>query len=423
MQLGRTWTALIVTQVAITVAGMPGAIHMAVQSVRDKTRDLGYPADEFVRARLSMGGVEAPGSVDAGTDDPVVRGRLVDRAGELFRRLEVEPAVSGVTFASRFPGTAPSSRVELEAIETPAGTPAVPTTRQDLVLNWVPINQVDVDIFSVFDVPILAGRGFVDADTREGSRAVIVNRAFAERIGAGGNVLGRRVRTVVRRADAEPGDVEAGPWCEIVGVVADFPTPRFWQTSATPRLYQPVVLARTPTIALAVRVRGGDAPAFVRRLSDIAAAVDPTLQLHDLESVATVRRQEQNRMRYGSLAILAVTLSILLLCAAGIYALMSFTVSRRRREIGIRSALGADARRILVGIFARATAQLLAGVLIGLILAAALNRSSGGELMGGNAVILLTIASALMMVVGLLAALGPARRGLAIEPTEALREE
>jgi ABC-type antimicrobial peptide transport system permease subunit len=103
--------------------------------------------------------------------------------------------------------------------------------------------------------------------------------------------------------------------------------------------------------------------------------------------------------------------------------MMSFTVTSRRREIGIRAALGADARRILRSIFSRALWQLGIGVAAGMTIALLLDSGPGGELFGGHAAIVLPIASAIIAAVGLLAALGPARRGLRIQPTEALREE
>ena len=122
-------------------------------------------------------------------------------------------------------------------------------------------------------------------------------------------------------------------------------------------------------------------------------------------------------------AITAGPLSVLLLSAAGIYAMMSFTVSRRRREIGIRAALGADARRVVTGIFGRASAQLGAGIAVGLAVASAFEWLGPGGTMGDKALIILPSVVALMFTVGLLAAIGPARRGLAVQPTEALREE
>jgi ABC-type antimicrobial peptide transport system permease subunit len=128
-------------------------------------------------------------------------------------------------------------------------------------------------------------------------------------------------------------------------------------------------------------------------------------------------------MRMLALIVIAVNGSVLLLSAAGIHAMMAFTVARRRREIGIRVALGADARRVLMGIFGRASAQIGAGVAAGLALAGIFEWVTPGGNVGGNASILFPTVAAVMSAVGLLAAAGPARRGLAIEPTEALRTE
>ncbi|HEV2131741.1 MAG TPA: FtsX-like permease family protein, partial [Longimicrobiaceae bacterium] len=103
--------------------------------------------------------------------------------------------------------------------------------------------------------------------------------------------------------------------------------------------------------------------------------------------------------------------------------LMSFTVTRRRREIGIRAALGAHPRRILASIFSRVLGQLALGLVVGAAAAFLLERLTEGELMGGNAGVVLPIVAAITATVGLLAAMGPARRGLRIQPIEALRED
>jgi ABC-type antimicrobial peptide transport system permease subunit len=102
--------------------------------------------------------------------------------------------------------------------------------------------------------------------------------------------------------------------------------------------------------------------------------------------------------------------------------MMAFSVTQRRREIGIRLALGAGARRILWTMFSRAGVQLLAGAVLGTAVALILDASTGGELMSGQAALATGSVVLLMTVVGLLAALGPARQGLRIQPTEALRD-
>ena len=101
----------------------------------------------------------------------------------------------------------------------------------------------------------------------------------------------------------------------------------------------------------------------------------------------------------------------------------SGTVTQRRREIGIPNALGARPRRVLGGIFARALRQLTLGVLLGAVATMFLDRFAGGEILHGHALTLLPLIVILMIGVGLLAALGPARRGLRIQPAEALRGE
>ena len=147
------------------------------------------------------------------------------------------------------------------------------------------------------------------------------------------------------------------------------------------------------------------------------------MKLQDLTSVVEAWNHELQASSIAAFVILAVTGSVLLLSAAGIYSMTSFTVTSRRREIGIRAALGADARRVLAGIFGRASAQLGAGVSVGLAIAAALESMSGGVMMGGKGLVLLPAVVGMMFTVGLLAALGPARRGLAVQPTEALRAD
>jgi ABC-type antimicrobial peptide transport system permease subunit len=118
-----------------------------------------------------------------------------------------------------------------------------------------------------------------------------------------------------------------------------------------------------------------------------------------------------------------LTGSVLLLSAAGIYALVSFTVTRRRREIGIRSALGATQRQVLSAILWPVARRIGFGVIIGLAGAAMVDRVSGGEMLGGRASVLLPAFAIAMSIVALLAAFGPTRRGLRTQPIEALRAD
>ncbi|MDQ3420920.1 MAG: hypothetical protein M3541_19475, partial [Acidobacteriota bacterium] len=161
---------------------------------------------------------------------------------------------------------------------------------------------------------------------------------------------------------------------------------------------------------------------WLTRLRHIAADLDPTLQLTNVTPMDAVFRANQRNARLLAGVMATMALSVLLLSAAGIYAMMSFAVTQRRREIGIRLALGAGARRILWTIFSRSAAQLLLGAALGTGIALFLNHATDGTLLKNHATVVITAVVLLITVAGLLAALGPARQGLRIEPTEALRD-
>ncbi len=218
--------------------------------------------------------------------------------------------------------------------------------------------------------------------------------------------------------------VEFGRWYEIVGIVGDFPAGAISDLDYKLKLYHAVAAGQVQPVTLAFRVRGSVPTAFAGRLREIAAAVAPDLQLRNILSLDESLRRDQWIRRREAAVLATVTLSVLILSSAGIYALMSFTVSQRRKEIGIRAALGADPRRIVAAIFSRALGQLAVGAMLGVIAAAPLVRATRGDLVEGNEAVILPFVVALFMIaVGFLAALGPARRGLRIQPTEVLRDE
>jgi ABC-type antimicrobial peptide transport system permease subunit len=123
------------------------------------------------------------------------------------------------------------------------------------------------------------------------------------------------------------------------------------------------------------------------------------------------------------LPIVVLSVSILAIAVAGLYALVSFTVSQRRREIGIRTALGASPHRVLAAILSRTAGQLGAGLVLGVLLSDVADRLSGGEMLVGREGVLLPGVAALMVLIGVLASWNPAKQALAIQPTEALRSE
>jgi ABC-type antimicrobial peptide transport system permease subunit len=137
--------------------------------------------------------------------------------------------------------------------------------------------------------------------------------------------------------------------------------------------------------------------------------------------MSDVLQLEQIELRLAATVTGLITLSVLLLSATGLYALMAFTVTQRRREIGLRVALGANPLRILRSIMSRALWQLAIGTAIGTAVAALM--WAEGEVTGENGLAMLPAVALFVLLVGLLAAGVPARRGFRLQPTEALRDE
>ena len=192
-----------------------------------------------------------------------------------------------------------------------------------------------------------------------------------------------------------------------------------------PDLIEPVMYHSLPSSTRAtalIRMRGHDPLQFASRLRDLTSTLDPTLRLQ-IVTFSEMKRQQMIGLRLMVLGSSLVIATALLLSAAGVYAMMSFTVSQRRKEIGIRAAMGADAGQLLRSIFTRAALQLAAGIVVGTVLALMIDRASDGEMLGSFGRALLPVTAVVMTIVGLFATIGPARRGLRIQPTEALRAE
>ena len=216
----------------------------------------------------------------------------------------------------------------------------------------------------------------------------------------------------------EPHSPNADRWYEVVGVVGNLPV-----TTDARVAYHAAAPGQMEPAHLQLRLRGNPTD-LAERLRASAARVDPTLHVDEVRTLAEIYRQHRFGDNLGALTIGAVTGSVLLLSAAGLYSLMAFTVAQRRREIGIRSALGARPGHLLTAVFRRAFWQIGSGSAVGLLAAYLAGRYVPIEQVGGLPIPgILPGAAAFMLLVGVLAALGPARRGLRIDPTEALRSE
>lgn len=392
LRFGGFWTAVIVVQVAITVAFLPLAAGGVFESNRFRQRAEGIGAQHFLTAEVDMD------LEDHATDEATFAARARSSLDELERRLQAEPGVEHVTFADRLPVMDQFKyRIEVD--------PSAPENG----LRTSTLVHVSRGFFNAFGTSVVNGRDFAPLDFETG-RVIIVNQSFARHVLGNRNAVGHRIRIVSGEDSRATGDA----WYEIVGVVKDFgwqlPLPHEQSAMYRPRLPGPGVDA-----SLAVRAR--DVDAFATRLRTVAAGVDPAIRLTEVQPLTEVGGGEA-RMNWALTGVAwLVSFIVLLLSATGIHALMSFTVARRTREIGIRAALGARPARIVAGIFGRALLQVGAGLVAGSALVAFAGLGSTRD------VLILLAADGIMLVAGLTACALPLRRALRIDPTEALRAE
>lgn len=420
IRMGGMWTGVIVTQIAATVLFTAVAYVAQRQAAGIASAKAAFPAEEYLAARLEMDG----NTLTEETGDESFLRRYEATTRELQRRVAADARVAGVTLAEGFP-TMPSGRGAIELDD--AGPGEVVTDRELLVFRAA----VDPDFFDVFPMPIVAGRGFVPRDTGAGANTVVVNHLFVDRILGGRNAVGRRIRY---RVEDSQGTREPGPWFEIIGVVRDLvpapEAPMNLDNPARPFVYHTLgsSQAQSYPLFLATHVRSGDPTALLPALRRIAAEISPELRLSDIQRLDQATSRDVRGWDGTADFILVVSAIALILSLAGIYAITSFTVSRRTREIAVRVALGARISHVVANVFRAPFFQVGVGVTVGCLTMGALvvvtNRDSDVSVgtWAGHTALLLAHGTAMMGVCAL-ACIGPLLRVFRVEPTDALRDD
>ena len=409
VRFGFGSSALIVAEVALAVGFLAVGGAMASTFLSAVTVDDGIDREEYMMAMLRIPWTDHS-AFENDLRVPEFAQEVAHAHEDILRRLRAEPGVRRVALGRPLPGMEhPRRRVEVDGEDQGEGFEG----------HRVHFSMVDVGFFEGFGKGMVDGRDFVSSDLvgtiNEDRTAVIVNTAFVEHVLGGRNAIGQRIRYTV------PEGQEPGPWYEIIGVVD-----HLGMNDLDPRrdegVYHPGAPGEIHPILVAAQV-GPDPLSFTARLREIAGEVDADAMIQYPRELNNAPNGDRDINRYSAGMLVFVSAIAIVLSAAGLYALMSFTVSQRRREIGIRTALGATSGSIVGAIVRRAFLQLLVGVTLGI----AAGKWGISQVAGDGAsrfdpsVILATLA-VFMMLVGFVACLGPALRGLRIRPVEALRE-
>ena len=417
LRFGGMWTVVIVLQVALSVAFLPLAVSQAGTAFQNRV-DSGFPAEEYLTAQLGRDPVVPPRT-------PEENRAFRDGSARLFQEVRehvaADPAVEGAAFAS---GLSAMNHVggPVEFLGDGSSPPLSVGTR---------ILLVDRDYLEFMGATVVAGQPLAPGDFTPESRSVVVNEAFVEYALGGRNPVGGQIRMPERRGEGALVTVlAAGSSVDVVGVVKD-PGIDVFGPGRHPVIYAPLDLApvtpraaglvgmpQAPAVQLFVKMRPDAAP-VASRLYTAVSAVDPSLRLSEVGTAAEAWAPVHKGARVGAWVFMAVAGIVLMLSVAGIYALMSFTVSRRTREIAIRTAVGAPRGQIMRTVFGRAALQLFMGVALGGVIAVPVLWDGVAD----EGPRTLVVVSLLLLGGGVVACLIPVRRALAVQPAAAMKAD
>jgi predicted permease len=388
---GRAWLGqgLLVAQVAMSIMLLIGAGLFLRTLYNLRSVDVGFNTNNLLMFRIN----------------PQANQYTPERTPILYERIKAElgavPGVRSVAYARQALLSGGTSTTGIHLQDTPGQ-------------NDIHVMSVSPEFFATLEIRLLAGRSFAEHDFASPQSVIMINQAAAHKFFDGGNPVGRRAGSTAEGAAAGEH--------EIIGVVSDTKYSSL-REPAPPTLYR--LHARNTTAAAVVVRTGGDPAAMVDPIRVAMRLIDPELPLIN---VTTQAAQIEGRLAQERLFALAYTLFgalALLLASIGLFGLMSYTVSRRTSEIGIRMALGAQ-RHGVVGMILRETMIMVAiGAVIGLAGALAGGRFVASVLFGLSTTDVWTISTVIAVTafVSLAAGYLPARRASRIDPMVALRYE
>ncbi len=381
---------LVVAQVALSLVVLIGA-GLFVKSLRAlQAIDTGFEPAKVVTASFDLS--------QSGYDE--TRGRQF--IATLSERVAALPGVEVVSFACI---VAFSDKFYMSGA-TPVGYQPQPGERPHFDFNWI-----SPGYFQTLGTRLASGREFMAQDTTDATRVAIINEAAARRYWPGQEAVGKRISRGRDRFE------------EIVGVVSDSKE-KGLTTNARPTIYLPLLQNYKPDLTMQVRTAMAS-PTLLAAVRQTVQQMDAALPVYNLQTLAQQRDGSLYTERLAAALLALFGLLALSLAAVGLYGVMSYTVSQRTREMGIRLALGAqprDLRKLVVG---QGMILTLIGSVIGIVAAFALTRLIEKLLFGVRATDPLTfiVIPLLMAGVALLACWIPAQRATKVDPLVALRSE
>ena len=393
-QRGRN--ALVVFQMAAALVLMATA-GLAVRSARDLLRGpQGYDPDRLLTFEVRLN--------EHTYAEPARRLTFVRDVRERLGRL---PGVTDVTTANVLPARNGNNWQGVEVEGQPLAKNADPPS---VDARWVEPNY-----FATMRLPVLQGRGIEEADVETSQPVVVVSRSFAQKFWPGQDAIGRRFRTVDPASET--------PWLTVVGISGDV-VHQWVMRRNWPTMYRP--MRQEPRLRLAFAMRTtGDPDALVPAVGRALKDVDPDQPADDVMSMRRAIARGTIGIQYVAGIMSAFGVLALVLALSGVYGILSYRVSLRTTEIGVRMALGATRRDVLALTLGQAARLSAIGLAAGAVLAFGMARVLSSALRGAVASDpgMVALTTAALALAALVAAWVPSRRAMGIEPAMALRSE
>jgi putative ABC transport system permease protein len=386
----RVRDLLIVAEVAMTLLLLVTATLLTRSFAAINNVDPGFRSDRVLSLLLAI--PRAKYRSDAA---------VADFCRVLVERVSTLPDVESAGMVNRLPlaGGTDVARVQFEGI--------------DEITYQIDSRSVTPDYFRALGIPLVRGRWFTDADTAQSTTVGIIDERLARAVWGEANPIGRRFRIAVDKAS----------WVTIVGVVGHIHHDAL-EADLRPQVYWHSLQRPMDRMALVVKTRG-EPSAVTQAIVDTIRTADPEQPVYDVRPLdAVVARSLAPRWLQTTLLAIFAGLA-LLLATLGVYGVISYSVGQRRREFGIRLALGAERRDIVAMVVRRGTRLTIIGLALGIAGAAAASRVMASLLFAVAPLDAVSFATAtlLLAVVALTACYLPARRAARVDPTLALRLE
>ncbi len=392
---------LVAAEVALALVLLVGAGLLLKSFSRLRAIDPGFRPDHLLTMQVQLSG---PRYAEAR--------RKVEFFSELRDRLARLPGVVSVSMAIWLP-------VARAGEDTGSGNPfsieGRPWNPNGPVPQIAHTLSVGLDYFRTMGIPLSAGRVFTAADTSDAPAVAVINQTLARGFFPHGDAIGRRILVGAPQPGAK--------WMTIVGIIGDLRTGAI-DAAPMPQFYSP--LAQDDPGSMAVIVRTANNPLdMAREASGVVRLLDPDQAVYDVSTMDERVQKSVGQPRFQTVLLAFFAAAALFLAAVGIYGVVAHMTVQRTKEIGIRMALGADARRVVTTVLADGLRPVAVGVVVGFAGAAALARFLSSVLYQVTPHDPMTFACAVLVLAAIAAAAcwAPARRTAMVDPQEALREE